>query len=387
MNIISNTYIRNLFNLNISSSELKKIDKLGVVKISNSTVSRLERTLSSSKNAEKKQKIQLILEEVSIYKNAGNDAIHHDKIRMEKSKLNSLKVVSTALHKYNSQQQEKQNASVASESQASAQNKKIRPTPNAKEKALERFLALGLNLSSIPKNMEELSCIVNSCYDQTSAKKFNNILKKIGKEKKFTLKLASIAMKTMLRTPSGVKKFAQHFNGSLSHEYCQSTDTLSNIQIGKEGLCGVIAYKWAGDKIQNISFFDDIKTPDGLDEILTMKIGGEFLMDDYLRIRGFNPYTVSNELNLGANDIGIIRLTPSLDEPGHVVATYTDGEKKSYHFFDSNYGEFTFSTLDDLSNFTQEFNTVAYPDLSFTTLISHPLKRSVPEHGEYSIRS
>lgn len=352
--------VRRLFDLNISSAELKKIDTMNLAKVSNSTINLLERTLVTSGNADKRQKIQNLMEKISAVKNEYTVASQQKQIKQDISVLNNLRVVNFMLQK-----QEGANTSKTSEVVTNSMIKTNSTELTAKERALKNLQVLGLEIDSFPKTYGDLLSAIKLSFDEDFSNKFGEKFRKLDLDRKMTPKLTEKIMHNLLMSSTCLANLAEHFDGVLNVSFSQTNEILSNVQIGKDGLCSALSFKWCADKNQGIEFFGDVKTPEGLDEVISIKTSGGQGLVNYFVDRNLKLFNSKSDLNFENNSINVIQMKSSSDtsEPGHAVASYINTDMQLYNYFDSNFGEFSFSSSDKMKDFFDLFTEIGYKDL------------------------
>ncbi|HID7510854.1 TPA: YopT-type cysteine protease domain-containing protein [Enterobacter hormaechei] len=366
MSIINLSAFRRAFDLNISSSELKKIDKMNLKKVSNSTIYLLERTLVTSYNVAKRQKIQCLMERISAVKNEDILSRQHHQTRNDISELTKLQVV-----KFRLQEQEANNHSIPFKSDSLSIVKNKPSDLSSKEKTLKILQLLGVNTNTFPNTYGDLLSVVKNSFDDDFSRKFSASFKKIDLERKMTPKLTQKVIDKLSMSPTCLNNVAKHFNGMLNVKFSQSDGVLNKVQVGKDGLCSSLSFKWCADKIQGIPFFEDIKTTEGLNEVVSLKVFKGSALKNYLIDRNLYLLDDSRNLNFEDNSVNVITMNPHLEPTldGHAVATYINIDKQLYEYFDSNIGEFSFPSSENMKNFFDAYTSICYPDLGLKSQI------------------
>lgn len=235
-----------------------------------------------------------------------------------------------------------------------------------KSTIIRDFQLVGVELGgTLPSNYRELFASIRASFPDNSI--VNGMLEKYDVRGQLDNTLKPNATKKILSTlfslPHNQEKIAHRFSGQLDTSWDQS-NMLKSIQIGKTGLCTSLAMKWCADKYQGIPFFNDIKTKEGLDEVVHLKIdnGG----DPYLHARGLALSAHETTLNIEKAGFHLIGLTPKKGVYGHEVAAVIDDKTKQYKYFDPNLGEFSFPTAEKMKSFIQTSSSRIYTVLKLS---------------------
>lgn len=356
MSIINSSAMRSVFNLNVSSKELNEMEKLNLVKVSNSTISRFEKTLRTSNDGEKCQRIKEKLVDV---KYGDIFAKHQEQTRQEVGDLGGMKITQSRL-----KEMEKKNV-LASPKTANANNTEVKsPTSGlSKEKMLKSFQLLGVNITSWPDSYHELFSSIKSSLSESVSNVLKQKFKDIEGEGKLQPKRTQNILHTLSKSPECLTQIARHFDGKFEIQWSQGKQLLQQVQLGKAGLCAPLAMKWCADKNQGVPFFEDMKSREGLEEVMNLKLAGNNALD-YLNSRGLTSVAITDaELNFQLGEFHLIGLDPVSKGFGHQLAAQSNENNQQHRFFDPNFGEFSFSSSENMKSFIQNFSDIYYPDL------------------------
>lgn len=356
MSIINYSAARSAFNLNVSSNELNKIEKLPLVKASNSTISRFEKTLRTSNNGEKCQRIK---EKLADVKYGDIYAKHQEKIKQEVGDLGGMKITQSRLKDI-----EKKNVPDNPQTTSTNNTEVKSPTGNlSKYKVLKSFNLLGVNITSWPNSYHELFSSIESSLSESVSNALKKKFTDIEGEGKLLPKRTQKILHSLSRSPECLTQIAQHFDGKFEIQWSQKEQILQQVQLGKKGLCAPLALKWCADKNQNVAFFEDMKSREGLEEVMNaLKKSPE-----YIKARGLTTLAMTGaELNFRLGELHLIGLDPVSTGYGHQLAAQSNENKQQHRFFDPNIGEFSFSSAENMKSFIQNFSDIYYPDLKMS---------------------
>lgn len=356
--------IRSSLGLHVSSNELSKLEKMDVKNIRNIDIARLDKTLLTTKKTVKQENITRLKEKISDQKYGGIFDTTRENIKKEISTLSDKGTTKNVLKTLN------KDAPISTVI-AGSNNEVV-----GKSAVIRDFQLVGVDLgSTLPSNYRELFVSIRASFPDNNI--VNGMLEKYDARGQLDNTLKPNATKKILSTlfslPQNQEKIAHHFGGQLDTAWDQSS-MLKSIQIGKSGLCSSLAMKWCADKYQGIPFFNDIKTKEGLDEVVHLKIdkGGE----PYLHARGLAFSAHETTLNVEKAGFHLIGLTPKESGYGHEVAAVIDDKTKQYKYFDPNLGEFSFPTAETMKSFIQTSSARIYTDLKLSEdLVLTPIKQ------------
>ena len=124
--------------------------------------------------------------------------------------------------------------------------------------------------------------------------------------------------------------------------------------------------KWCADKNQGVAFFEDMKCREGLEEVMNLTLIPKIL-PDYINARGLTILAMTGaELNFQQGELHLIGLDPVSTGHGHQLAAQCNENKQQFRFFDPNFGEFSFSSAENMKSFIQNFSDIYYPDLKMS---------------------
>lgn len=363
MEIIKIPAARIFFNLNISSRELKIIQKLNNVCISNLVWRRLHKTMRTSTNENKKIQINHLLNKIS-YPDGNFTAKNGYNKKNEIIKQQSVNFSA-------------RNKPAKARHQQGAPRKPGGIFVNTNQKAIDikKLNMLGVNITLLPKSYGELLSVVKRNLPPDVSATLEKRFKSLSDEQPLSPKLTQKILRELSYSPACIAKFAGHFGGKQIISWSQNQTILPGVQIGKKGLCGCLALKWCGDKFQNVDFFNDIASPEGLDEIVSLKLSkNSNQVASYCLDRGLRPDPgLQDGIDIQRNSFNLITLAPENGQ-GHSLAAQCYKEAKEYRFFDANTGEFSFSSPESMEHFIENYVSLLYPTLVHTkTLHFNPL--------------
>jgi hypothetical protein len=106
-----------------------------------------------------------------------------------------------------------------------------------------------------------------------------------------------------------------------------------------------------------------MKSRDGLEEVMNIRSAGKNL-SDYINARGLtNVAIIGSELSFQLGELHLIGLDPVSKGVGHQLAAQSNENNQQHRFFDPNFGEFSFSSAENMKSFIQSFSDIYYPDL------------------------
>lgn len=356
MSIINISAVRNILNLNVSSNELNKMEKFNVVKVSNSYLSRIEKTLRTSNNFEKCQRLKEKLVDI---KYGDVFAKNQWQTQQDIGELVSMKITQSRLKEIerNNIQKRPQTSNV--------NNIEVKPhTGNLfNEKMLKSFQLMGVNINAWPDSCGKLFFSIKSSLSEDVSNALKKRFKNIEGEGKLLPKRTQKILHSLSRSPECRTQIACNFDGKHEIQWSQGKQILQQIQLGKKGLCAPLAMKWCADKNQDVPFFEDMKSQEGLEEVMNLSLAGKNV-PDYFNARGLTILAISDaEMNFELGEFHLIGLDPISNGTGHQLAAQSNEHKRQHRFFDPNFGEFSFSSAENMKSFIQSFSEIYYPDL------------------------
>ncbi|MDR7345248.1 hypothetical protein J2X14_003692 [Pantoea alhagi] len=350
MKIINSAAARNLFDLNISTRELKKLQKLSNVGLSNLTLRRLHKTIATSDNEIKKNAIKQLLNKLT-YSNY-NPSVTGD--HNQERKILEQQSANIALQNKKAKEEEQQ---------VVLRQPDFRPVgANQKAIAVKKLNMLGVNITALPKSYGELLSAIKRDLPADVSTALEKRFKKFSDERSLNPKNTQRILRQLIKSPVCLQNFTEQFGGKHSTAWSQTETILSNVQIGQDGLCGSLSFKWCGDKFHRISFFSDTASPEGLNEVLTLKLSNPRLIEEYLLDRGLRPrLSVPDGIDVQNSIFSLMMLDPK-EGTGHAIAAQCYKQSNEYRFFDPNSGEFSFSNPENMEQFIITYVNILYPD-------------------------
>lgn len=364
MSFVNSSAARHLFNLNVSSRELNKIEKSLaeiIVGVSNHTYMRLEKTLLETGNAEKRERIQKIMEKLSDIKYGNIFATRQEQIRAEPSELSNHPLTRSRLETIEKNKHVNHTSPVVSGSAIVTPSEA--PLTRKQTEMLASFCLLGVNLTSWPNNYRELFFAIRKDLPENISRILATDFSHVKEGKKLAPGVTQDILLALLNFPECRENVALHFEGRMDVNWSQGEQILSNVQVGKNGLCGGLSFKWCGDENQNIHFFKDMNTTAGLEEVMSIKIF-ENNIQSYLDARELTVSGISDKLEFQSESFYIFSIKPLSEGDGHTMAVMAHDSKQAYKFFDPNFGQFSFSSSEKMKGFIQKFTSMCYPTLT-----------------------
>lgn len=152
---------------------------------------------------------------------------------------------------------------------------------------------------------------------------------------------------------------------------------------GQNGVCGPLSAKWIKDRKLKINFKADTALEEGREEVMQLKINQHTkpstYVEDYLKMAGLSKTfdkTYEGEISLSQ------LLADATSGPGYAfigVSSLGVGGKEGHAFgvdmatkkvFDSNCGQASFETVEQMKSFFSLWFRLAYMDLRGSSLVS-----------------